>query len=492
MNLKLEDRLFINGEYLPSGSAGREAIINPATEEVLGEVCVGGAEELDAALDAARDSFSAGVWRKLPLRSRIETMKRFYDALERRRENIVALLVAEVGSTVGLANFGQYGLPMKHFRYYLEAASRDFTWMSTPELTPSADGRTVLGTSIVKYDPVGVVAAITPYNYPFMLNIVKIVPALLMGNSLVLKPSPYTPFSALFLGEIAREAGLPPGILNIVTGGLDVSRDLTRDPRVDLITFTGSDQVGATIMAQAAPTLKRVVMELGGKSAFIVRADADINRAAAIGVGSFTGHCGQGCAILTRHIVHNSVRKAYVARVKELVEAIMIGDPSDPKTMMGPLIRESQRQRVESYFDLGRASGARLVTGGGRPKGLERGFFVQPTVFDNVDNRSRLAQEEVFGPIAAVIGFDDDDEALDLANDSQFGLAGAVISADAGKAYEMSLEMRTGGVAINGGAGTMLSDAPFGGISRSGFGRENGVEGLKEFTYAKSILIHAG
>jgi aldehyde dehydrogenase (NAD+) len=363
--------------------------------------------------------------------------------------------------------------------------------MSTPELTPAPDGSKVLGTSIVRQEPVGVVAAITPYNYPYMLNLAKIVPALLMGNSVVLKPSPYTPFEALLLGEAAQWAGLPDGVLNIVTGGLDVGMALTTDRRIGLVTFTGSDSVGATIMAQAAPTLKRVLLELGGKSAMVVRADANLDRAAAAGLGGFTSHCGQGCALLTRHLVHNSVRKAYVEKVTAMAGQIRIGNPADPATTMGPLIREVQRARVEHYVQLGIDSGARLVMGGRRPAELTHGFFFEPTLFDDVDNRSTLAQDEVFGPIGAVIGFDSDEEAINLANDSQFGLSGAVFSADAGRAYEMALEIRSGGVAINGGAGTMLSAAPFGGNGRSGQGRENGIQGLIEYTNSKSVSFHA-
>jgi acyl-CoA reductase-like NAD-dependent aldehyde dehydrogenase len=284
---------------------------------------------------------------------------------------------------------------------------------------------------------------------------------------------------------------LPDGVLNIVTGGKDVGEALTTDRRIGLVTFTGSDSVGAMIMAQAAPTLKRMLLELGGKSALIVRADADLDRAAAAGLGGFTSHSGQGCALLTRHLVHNSVRAAYVEKVSAMVARIKLGDPANPATTMGPLIREVQRARVEHYVQAGIDSGARLVTGGRRPGDLKRGFFFKPTLFDDVDNRSSLAQEEVFGPIGAVIGFDSDEEAIEFANDSQFGLSGAVFSADAGRAYEIALEIRSGGVAINGGAGTMLSAAPFGGNGRSGYGRENGVEGLKEYTNSKSVSFHA-
>lgn len=489
MSLLLHNRQFIGGAFQSSDQL--EPIINPATEAVIGEAPVGTLADAEAALDAAHRSFRSGVWRRMGAAERVATMRRFYDYLDERCDAISALIVAEAGATIGLTRGAQWALPMKHFRYQLQAALHDLSTMTPPELTPSADGRKVLGTSVVHHDPVGVVSAITPYNYPYMLNLAKVVPALLMGNSVVLKPSPYTPFEALLLGEAAQAAGLPEGVLNIVTGGKEVGAALTTDRRIGLVTFTGSDSVGATIMAQAAPTLKRVLLELGGKSALIVRADADLDRAAAAGLGGFTSHSGQGCALLTRHLVHNSVRAEYVEKVKAMVARIKIGDPADPATTMGPLIREVQRARVEHYVQAGLDGGATLVTGGQRPAGLDRGFFFEPTLFDDVDNRSTLAQEEVFGPIGAVIGFDSDDEAIDLANDSQFGLNGAVFSADAGRAYEIALEIRSGGVAINGGAGTMLSAAPFGGNGRSGYGRENGVEGLKEYTNSKSVSFHA-
>jgi acyl-CoA reductase-like NAD-dependent aldehyde dehydrogenase len=307
----------------------------------------------------------------------------------------------------------------------------------------------------------------------------------------VLKPSPFTPLEALLLGEIAEQAGLPAGVLNIVTGGPDVGSVLTSDPGVDLITFTGSDRVAEAILAQAAPTLKRVLLELGGKSALIVRADADLDAAAADGLRGFTAHCGQGCQLPTRHLVHNSIRAVYVEKVAAMARALRIGDPADPSVDVGPLISAAQRERTEQYVEIGLAGGARLVTGGRRPSHREAGYYYEPTLFDGVDNASRIAQEEVFGPIGAVIGFDTDAEAITIANDSNYGLSGGIHSADTGRAYAMALELRTGGVGINGGAGTILSAAPFGGIRRSGFGREFGLEGLNEFTYTKTISYRA-
>jgi aldehyde dehydrogenase (NAD+) len=491
MELALQTKMFIGGEFIPGADGAREAVINPATEDVIGEAPVGSMADAEAALAAAHDSYANGPWRRMTPRQRVETMRAFYDALERRKDAIVRLLIAEAGATVALANGAQWANGMKHFRFALDHAGRDFTKLSLPELTPAASGRKLLGTSIVRREPVGVVAAITPYNYPFMLNMVKVVPALLMGNSVVLKPSPYTPFSALVFGDAAIEAGLPKGVLNVITGGKEVGELLTTDKRVKLVTFTGSDKVGAAIMAQAAPTLKRLLLELGGKSAMIVRADADLDRAAAAGLSGFTSHCGQGCALMTRHLVHNSVRAQYVEKLKALAEKVTVGDPADPATQMGPLIRAVQRDRVEHFVQGALDSSARLVSGGRRPGHLTRGFFFEPTFFDNVDNSSALAQEEIFGPVGAVIGFDTDEEAIRIANDSEFALAASIFSGDAGLAYEILQQVDTGRGAINGGAGTQLSDEPFGGNRRSGYGRENGIEGLLEFTNPNAISFHA-
>jgi aldehyde dehydrogenase (NAD+) len=338
---------------------------------------------------------------------------------------------------------------------------------------------------------VGVVTAITAYNAPFLINLSKIVPALLAGNTMVLKPSPYTPFSALLFGEIASEIGLPPGVLNIVTGGPEVAQALTSDARVDMVTFTGSEAVGVAILGQAAPTIKKVLLELGGKSALIVRADADVQKAAMEGVFQVATHCGQGCALATRHLVHNSIRPAYVEMMKAIAGRIVVGDPADPATQLGPLIRGAARDRVERMVQMGRDEGAKLVLGGSTPAHLGKGFFYNVTVFDDVHNSMRIAQDEVFGPVASVIGFDTDEEAVQIANDSRYGLYGGIHSRDPAKAYEMALQLRTGGVVINGGL-YRQNDAPFGGYKRSGLGREYGAGWQHEYTHEKAIVFPIG
>ncbi len=481
--------LYIDGEWVSSSEL--EAVLNPATEQVLGEAPVGNAAHVEAALTAAREAFDKGPWPRLSQKQRQAKLTEFLDAIERRAEEIIALITAEAGATSVLARYLQFGIPMEHARHMVEFSSRPAQTPLPVETVPNMQGGLNLGAGVLSREPVGVVTAITPYNFPFFLNVGKVVPALAVGCTVILKPSPYTPFEALILGEIADEVGLPKGVLNIVTGGKEVGEALTTDKRVDLISFTGSDIVGAAIQAQSAPTLKRLLLELGGKSALIVRPDANLVEAAGAGLGGFTIHSGQGCALLTRHIVHNSVRAEYVETLRQMAASLKIGDPADPSVQMGPLIREVARERTQRYVDIALSEGAKLITGGKRPQGIDQGFFFEPTLFDDVQTSHRIAQEEVFGPIGVVIGYDSDEEAVAIANDSDFGLSGAIFSADVGRAYEIALRVRTGGVLINGGSGTMSSHHPFGGIKRSGYGREYGYEGLNEFTYMKAISFRA-
>lgn len=488
LKLQQPGSLYIGGEWVRASD--KEAVINPADESVIAEAPVGSAAAISDAIGIAYDAFHNGPWRRMSVTERQAKLTEFLDAIDRRKAEIVELIIAEAGSTRMLADFLQFGIPMKHARKTVEIASRPAMSSLPVELTPNAQGGKTLGTGVVSREPVGVVSAITPYNFPFFLNIGKIIPALATGCSVVLKPSPYTPIEALFLGEIADEVGLPKGVLNIVTGDIEASKLLTTDKRIDLIHFTGSDKVGAMIQAQAAHNLTRCVMELGGKSALIVRQDADLLQAAQAGLGGFVTHCGQGCALLTRHLVHNSVKDQYVEMLRGMLSHVKIGNPQDTRVSFGPLIREVARARTESFVESAHADGAKLVSGGKRPDGFDKGFFYEPTLFADVRSDSRLAQEEVFGPIGAVMGFDSDDEAIAIANDSNFGLSGGIFSADVGTAFEMALQLRTGGVSINGGAGTMQSEAPFGGIKRSGYGREYGVDGLNEFTYQKTISFH--
>jgi acyl-CoA reductase-like NAD-dependent aldehyde dehydrogenase len=483
--------LYINGEWVSVISGACEPVVNPATEEIIGMAPVGGRVEAEAAVAAARQAFDQGQWARMSGTQRAVKLQAFYDALVRKGDEIRSLITREAGATM-IAQRVQFGIAMQHAQFFVNACNRDTSTPLPVEVHPAMGDHKMLGAGVAIREPVGVVVAITPYNFPFFLNVSKVFPALAAGNTVVLKPSPYTPFAALVLAEAAHEAGLPAGVLNVITGDKEVGEILTTDPRVDLITFTGSDNVGAAIQAQAAPTLKRLLLELGGKSALIVCEDANLDQATAAGVMNFTWHAGQGCNLTTRHLVHNSIRAQYVERVAAMAKAIKVGNPSDPEVGMGPLIRDAQRQRVEYYVDVARKEGAELVTGGKRPEGLDKGFFYEPTLFTEVDNKSRIAQEEVFGPVGVVIGYDSDEEAIALANDSQYGLGGGIFSQNVGRAFEMAKHIRTGEVYLNGGSGGMSSHAPFGGIKRSGYGREFGIEGLNEYTYLKSIVFHAG
>jgi len=485
--------VYVDGAW-HKGDAGSEAVINPATEEIIAQAPLAGMAQVNAAIEAARKAFDDGPWPRLSMGERADIMDRMADALKARQGQIAELIVAEVGCAAGVTHIMQVGNPLRLLDAVIGHARREQSQRLPIDITanPFAPGgpRSIGGTTVLR-EPHGVVSAITGYNFPFLLNLAKIGPALLAGCTMVLKPSPFTPFSALLFGEIADEIGLPPGVLNIVTGGIDEGQALCTDERVDMVTFTGSEAVGAQIMAQAAPTLKKVHLELGGKSAMIVRADADVQKAAMTAATVISINAGQGCAIPTRFLVHDSLRPQFAQSVAAIAGQIAIGDPANPQTAMGPLIRESQRAKVEHFIELGRAAGAKLICGGGRPEGTDRGFFTQVTFFDDVTNDMKIAQEEVFGPVGCIIGFSTDEEAIRIANDSRYGLNGAIETADAATGYEMAMQIRAGSVSLNGGTGTM-SDAPIGGYKRSGIGREYGPEWLREYQHEKSIFYPIG
>ncbi|MDB6097802.1 MAG: aldehyde dehydrogenase [Gammaproteobacteria bacterium] len=485
-------QLYIDGRWEKVQAA--ESVINPATEMEIGSAPVGDITAARAAIQAARAAFDSGPWPHLAMSERAAVLKRLHSALEAKRDQIAQLIIAEVGCAQGITYAMQVGAPLSHFASALAYSGSDDRRYLPLEATPNPmnpAGPRILGGGTTVREPVGVVAGITGYNFPFLLNLSKIVPVLLAGNTLVLKPSPFTPYSALLFGEFADEIGLPKGVLNIVTGANDVGSLLSSHADVDMVSFTGSEAVGIAIMQQAAPTLKRVHLELGGKSALIVRADADFQQAALGAIAGLSVNCGQGCALLTRFLVHNSIRKQFVETATAVAAQWKIGDPADPSVLMGPLIRESQRSKVERLVSKGREEGAHLVFGGGRPAHLPKGFFTDITLFDEVDNRMTIAQEEVFGPVGVTIGFDTDDEAIAIANASRYGLNGGILSADAATAYEMSLKIRAGSIYVNGGTGKMPY-APIGGYKRSGIGREYGPDWLKEFTQEKSIFYPVG
>ncbi|MCW2831468.1 MAG: aldehyde dehydrogenase [Aeromicrobium sp.] len=483
--------LFIGGRWLPTDET--RPVIDPATEQVVVETPWGGKVEALAAVTAARESFDRGTWSGLSPRERAAGLSRFRDAIAARADDVVARVVAEVGIPVTIARVSQFDIPMQLIDFFIERTARfDAVRPTPPNLFPNRQGGTTLSAGVVVREPRGVVTAITPFNAPFFVNAMKVFPALGAGCSVILKPSDLTPLQSLVLAEAAEEAGLPPGVFNVVTGGPDVGEILTTDDRVDMVSVTGSEAVGALVMAQASSTIKHVVLELGGKSALIVREDANIADAAKKGATEITTFTGQGCALRTRHLVHRSRYEEYLATTTAVLGHMTIGAPGDPATIVGPLISERQRARTEDYVASAVADGARLVVGGKRPEGFDRGFYYEPTLFADVTNDMRIAQEEVFGPVGVVIPFDTDDEAVAIANDSPFGLYGSIYSGDPAVAYEMAMRLRVGAVTINGGAGGMSPWAPFGGYKRSGLGRELGADALEEFTEVKSIQFPAG
>ncbi|CDO31228.1 aldehyde dehydrogenase family protein [Mycolicibacterium porcinum] len=484
----MRTELFIDGQWRSGGHGTVLAVENPATEEIFAHAEQASIADAHQAISVARRAFDEGPWPRLPEGERRALMATFADAVTARSDRLVELAVAEAGATVQLARTGQVGVPLVHLRDLVDRVMPTFA-TAVPQSPTFGLG---IGQGVVLREPVGVVSAITAFNYPTLLNLFKVGPALAAGCTVVLRPSPLTPLSALVLGEAALEAGLPPGVLNVVSGDIDVSNLLTTDPRVDMVSFTGSDMVGKQILAQAASTVKKVVLELGGKSVNIVTPDADLDAAAAHAVLNFTRHSGQGCAAFTRILAHNDIHDELVERMLARLESISVGDPSDEGTEMGPLISARQRDRVLSYVELGQTEGAKLAFGGGRTKGQPRGYYVDPALFVKADNAMRVAREEIFGPVGVVIGYRTDDEAVTIANDSPYGLSGSVWAADPAHGYSIASRLRTGMVHINGGGGGPNPHSPFGGYKHSGIGREWGEAGYAEYFETKSVNWPAG
>jgi acyl-CoA reductase-like NAD-dependent aldehyde dehydrogenase len=482
--------LFIDGRFV-AASGGLEDVIHPGTATAEGKAPLGTVADAKAALTAAHRAFEDSPWRHESRAHRADKMQSLIDQVKARRKEAHALMQLEMGFTQREAEFMlQLGLDLVD--RMVEVARVDPTRNLPLISAPQPDGTTRMGGAIVVREPMGVVVAVTPYNAGLFLSLLKTIPALAAGNTVVIKPSPYTPLQTLFMTEIIAGLDLPPGVFNVVTGGADVGETLCSDPRVDMISFTGSDKVGGLIMAQAAPNITKCHLELGGKSAMIIRHDADLAAAVPTAFFSNFSQAGQGCACLTRVLVDNRIRADFVAAMKQMAPNWKVGDPYDSSTVMGPLIRDVAAQRAEMFVEKALSEGATLVAGGKRPAHMKQGFFFEPTIFDNVRPDSYLALNEVFGPISSIIGFDTDEEAINIANKSNFGLSGGVLSRDAGAAMNIALKIRTGMVMVNGGPGRMHPDTPFGGYKRSGLGREWGEEGYHEYTQSKSITFPIG
>ncbi|WP_026310892.1 aldehyde dehydrogenase family protein [Parafrankia elaeagni] len=485
----MEHQLYIDGRWVPATGGRTLPVVNPATEQVIAEVANAGAADVDRAVAAARQAFDTGPWGRTTPAERAVVLRRFRDRLVERKQEITDLVIAEVGTPVFLANGLQVQAALEHLSDMVDRVLTTYSFSRPLPPSVGAPGRASLGQGVVVQEPAGVVAALTPFNYPFLVAISKLGPSLAAGCTVVLKPAPTTPLTALLLAEVAAEVGFPPGVLNILpSDDTDAGQRLSSHPGVDVVTFTGSVPVGGAILGQAAPTIKRVVLELGGKNADIVLDDADVERAVEHFAYSFVRNSGQGCGCMSRLVIHESLHDEAVERLTALVSSFKVGDPRDAATDLGPMISEAQRARVEEYVRIGVSEGANLVHGGGRPADLDVGYYVNPAIFTEVKRTMRIAREEIFGPVAVVIPVGDDDEAVAVANDTDFGLNGALWSGDPARGFAVARRVRTGQIALNGGGGGISPQAPYGGYKLSGIGREFGEAGLAEYLETKAIL----
>jgi acyl-CoA reductase-like NAD-dependent aldehyde dehydrogenase len=468
------DRLFIAGEWVEPSGRGRIEVVDSTTEQVMGSVPEGAAEDVDGAVEAARAAFES--WSQTSVEERSQLLRAVSQSLGARGEEIAALISREVGMPYGLSQMIQAGLPA-------------MTFGSMADLILDAELEEQVGNSLVVREPVGVVGCITPWNYPLHQICAKVAPALAAGCTVVVKPSEVTPLNAFVLAEILEDAGLPAGCFNLVTGfGPVVGEAIAAHRGVDMVSFTGSTAAGKRVSEVASQTVKRVALELGGKSPNVILDDADLGAAVMDGIGKCYLNSGQTCSALTRMLVPRD-RLAEAEQIAAgVVGQLKVADPFEADANLGPLVSDTQRERVRGYIRKGVEEGAKLVAGGeDPPEGRDTGFFVQPTVFSDVSPGMTIAQEEIFGPVLAIMPYDSEDEAIEIANDTVYGLAGGVWSGDPEHAKRVARRIRTGQVEINGAAFNPL--APFGGFKQSGHGRELGKYGLEEFLEVKSIQL---
>jgi len=468
------DSLYIDGSWVPSTGSGSIEVIDSTTEAVMGTVPEGTTDDVDRAVAAAKAAFPS--WSAKPVVERTALMTKVAEALGARMDPLADLITHEVGMPHMLSQLVQVGLPINSFASAAQVAA-DFTWEQT------------VGNSLIVREPIGVVGCITPWNYPLHQIAAKVAPALAAGCTVVVKPSEVAPLNAFVLAEIMDEVGVPAGVFNLVTGfGPVVGEAIAAHPDVDMVSFTGSTRAGKRVTEVAAGTVKRVALELGGKSANVILADADLAAAVPDGVSKCYLNSGQTCSALTRMLVPRDKLAEVVELARSAAEAFTPGDPFDAGSRLGPLVSAAQRDRVRNYIDKGIGEGATLVTGGvAPPEGLDKGFFVSPTVFSDVTRDMTIAREEIFGPVLAIIPYDTEDEAVEIANDTDYGLAGGVWSGDPEHAKAVARRLRTGQVEVNGGSFNPM--APFGGYKQSGNGREFGSFGLEEFLEVKAMQL---
>ena len=470
--MEVRDKLYVGGAWVTPEGTGTLQVVDSTTEEVMGVVPEGTPADVDHAVRAAAEAFV--TWSQTSPEERSKLLARVQEALGARTSEIAELISHEVGMPLMLSNMVQVGLPVMSFSTMAELVT-SFAWQEE------------VGNSLIVREPAGVVGAITPWNYPLHQICAKVAPALAAGCTVVLKPSEVAPLNAFALADILHEVGLPPGVFNLVTGtGPVVGEAIASHPLVDMVSFTGSTRAGKRVMQLAAEGVKRVALELGGKSACVILDDADLAAAVPSGVSMCYLNSGQTCSALTRMVVPRSRLGEVEDLAVEATAAYVPGDPFDPASRLGPLVSAAQRERVRGYIRRGIEEGAKLLTGGVEPpEGLDKGFFVRPTVFSEVRSDMTIAQEEIFGPVLSILPYDDEDDAVRIANDSSYGLAGAVWSGDPARAERVARRIRTGQVDLNGGGFNPY--APFGGYKQSGIGRELGRYGLEEYLEVKSL-----
>jgi acyl-CoA reductase-like NAD-dependent aldehyde dehydrogenase len=477
------DALFIGGTWSSPGTSDTIEVISPHTESPIARVAAAGATDVDAAVTSARVAFDDGPWPRLSPSDRVDAVRRLAKLYGAQRSQMADLITAEIGAPTTFVQRAQVGLPSMMMSAFCDLAEK-FPWRET---RPGFYGSDL----DIRREPIGVVAAIVPWNMPQFLIVTKLIPALLAGCCVVVKPAPESPLDALLLATMLEEANLPSGVVSVLPGGATVGEQLIRHPGVDKVSFTGSTAAGKAVAAACAADLKRVSLELGGKSAAIVLDDADpANVATAIRSASLS-NSGQICNALTRILLPANRNDEFVDALATEMESLRIGDPADSATQLGPLVTQRQQERVRNYITEGQREGARLVIGGtDPPDGIELGWYVKPTLFADADNAMRIAREEIFGPVLTAIPYRDEDDAIAIANDSDYGLAGSVFTADRGRGLAIAGRVRTGTFGVNQGY-TMDPFAPFGGVKASGYGRELGAEGIDGYTATKAISVAA-
>ena len=464
--------LYIDGSWVEPNGEGTIEVINPASEGVIGSVPVGSESDANAAVEAARAAFTG--WSESTIDERSNYLNLLSSALKDRGEEIAELITSEVGTPIEYSRMAMVGTPRVVSRSYAKILD-GFAWEEE------------IRNSIVVKEPIGVVAMITPWNFPLHQIIGKVAPAIAAGCTMVLKPSKEAPLNAFILADILDEIGLPNGVFNLISGhGREIGETLASHPEVDMVSFTGSTNAGVRVSELAAPSVKRVTLELGGKSANIILDDADIPRAASSAIYSCFANSGQECSALTRLLIPEDSREEVVEVIASKIGRYTVGDPMDGTSKCGPLVSKRQQESVSRYISTGIDEGATLVAGGeGMPDDLDSGFYVRPTVFADVTPEMTVFREEIFGPVLCITTYSNVEEAIELANDSEYGLSGGVWSGDESRAMKVARKLRTGQVSINGGAFNVT--APFGGYKKSGLGRELGVHGMEEFLETKSI-----